>query len=150
MMWLMTPALVLMLLLASHHEDRGSSDTRTVSHPLGWTIAIPVDREAVETETGFDIREPNADSLRSPATIVVRSVHPAQASDLEQARMVDGVDIRYSVEEHSGGSGGTEYSFRAERPLCDAVLSVHQVIQREFGGTPAFTEAWAVIASADC
>ena len=150
MMWLTTPALVLVLLLASHHENRGSADTRTVSHPLGWTIAIPADREAVETETGFDIREPNADSLRSPATIVVRLVEPAQATEPSQQQLVDGVDIRYSIEEHAGGSGGAEYSFHAERPLCDAVLSVHQVIQREFGGTPPFAEAWAVIASADC
>ena len=148
-MRVMLQALALTLLLGGCDEGTPSPEPRTISHPQGWTIAVPADREGVEIATGFDIRQPNADSLRSPATITVRLAESGNAN-LPQRRRVGGIDVRYGIEEHSGGSGGTAYSLNAERPLCGDTLLVHQMIQREFGGTPAFADAWTVIASATC
>lgn len=149
-MRVMAQALALTLLLIGCNEDTPSAGTRIVSHPQGWTIAVPVGTKAVETATGFDVRQPNADILRSPATITVRLGEAGHVADLPQRRIIGSVDVRYAIEEHSGGSGGIEYILTAERPLCGGTLRVDQVIQREFGGTPAFADAWAVIASAAC
>ena len=136
-------------LLGACNESPEPQATRTVSHPQGWAIDVPTETTAVETDTGFDIQRPGYPHLRSPATIAVRLVVEA-TTDLPDHRVLDGIEVRYGIEIHGGGSGGTEYGFHAERPFCGAILSVRQVIQREFGGTPTFDQAWAVIASADC
>ena len=135
-------------LLGACNESPDPQATRTVSHPQGWAIDVPAETTAVETDAGFDIQRPGYPHLRSPDTIAVRLV--AEPADLPEHRVLDGVEVRYAVEIHGGGSGGTEYGFQAERPFCGAILSVRQVMQREFGGTPVFRQAWAVIASADC
>ena len=141
--------LAAVVLLGACNENPDPPATRTVSHPQGWAIDVPAETTAVETDAGFDIRRPEYPHLRSPATITVRLVAEA-TPDLPEHRVLDGIDVRYGIETHEGGSGGTEYGFHAERPFCGATLSVRQVIQRELGGMPTFDQAWAVIASADC
>jgi len=62
-------------------------------------------------------------------------------------RLATGATASYTVERHSGGSGGDEYELIAWRPVNGRWIVLKGLVQTEWG-EPGFAVAWAVFDTA--
>ena len=129
---------------AAHGQDPGTRTAATMVHPDGFTVLIPGGWAGGLRADAVWMHRPDRRDAR-PTTVRLQD----GGTDLPRTGRVDGAWVRWDVVALNGGSGGTEYRFVAERPLCDAMLRLEQVGQREFG-RPDFGIAWTILASVEC
>jgi hypothetical protein len=121
-----------------------------VSHPNGLVLELPQGLYLVETTAaGFRIRPKGAQRMRSPFEIRIEvGGESPPDGDWPQRRELRGHQVRFRLETHEGGSGGTEHVLHAWQTSGEAVLTLQQRVQFEGPGRPEFRDGWAVLATA--
>jgi len=103
------------------------------------------------TADGLRLRPLGWQHARNVAEMDVRFLPADQASgDLTLQRRVGADMVRYDLVRQSGGSGGDEFTLRAERPIGTHVLRLEWREQSEDGAEPDLEQAFALMASAEC
>ena len=125
-------------------QDLDTAAAGTIRHPHGFTVALPYGWAGGTTDDAIWMHRPDR---RYPRSTTLRLQDGA--TDLPRTNLLDGDRLGWDVVALNGGSGGTEYRFVAERPLCGATLRLEQVAQQEYV-VPDFSIAWAILASAAC
>jgi hypothetical protein len=122
-------------------------------HSNGLVLTLPDgDFQVLESETGFRLSPPNAESMRNPFEIEV-FLHPGEPSpdgEWPNTRNVGTVDARYRIEVAAGGSGGDEHTLTAWIPCQSGHIVLRQAQQSEPPQKPDFNPAWVVLAAARC
>ena len=132
---------------------RAVADTgRTVIHTLGFAVVVGEQAAVDVTADGFHILPEGEVDVRSPPTVWVRylGADAPAPEPLDRTRTAAGVTATFGVETVTVGSGGTEYTLIAQRPLCDGILEIEHHEQCEFCGEPDFDAGWQILDSATC
>ncbi len=115
-------------------------------HTNGLTIQRPDGFDASPSADGFVLNEQG--SLRSPRSIRIMLLdEPPSKDPKSERRLWNTTIVPFTVDRHSGGSGGEEYELTAWHPVNGKWLVLEAWAQTE-GAEPGFTVAWAVYSAA--
>ncbi len=140
---------ILVILLMSINvgcENKRTQQMQKLTHQTGFTLSVPADIKYQATSNGYILFPPGGRELRSPIEIkVTYSKEAMPAGQFDKTKKIEGDVVHYRMEEVNGGSGGTEYTIQAWKPLSTGYLIYEQLIQMEPPEKPDFELFWKIV-----
>ena len=127
---------------------KANQTMREYKNENGLTVKLPENLTARPQSGGFVI-EPSDGSnknVRFPVEISVafRRETPPSANKFPKEKIVGGKTVNYNIEEAEGGSGGTEYFFKAFEPVNGGYI-FYETAERGEYSEPGFNVIWQII-----
>ena len=119
------------------------SEARKIFHQNGLSTEIPKDADFANTPQGFLIHPPPSRSM-SEMSIFKQEISGLDET-LPSSRNIIGRTIKYRIERNeSGGSGGDEYTIKAQETVADGIILYGQTNSSE-SSEPTFDFFWFVV-----